>query len=598
VHDWLRNEKNAPWLLVFDNADNADKPDNAALCSSPLGDSQKLQTHDGTGVALRQHLSRYPLPSRHGSVLLTSRTKRAAMQIVEENDIILVEPMDSVAAHTLLYRNLGDAVDGNDGIAELAAELNYMPLALVQAAAYIRQRASRCSVRQYLDDYQQSDSRKTSLLKHGAGHLHRDGAASNAILLTWQISFDHIRRSRQSAADLLSLMSFFDRQGIQDALLRDTSSTANALVSDVAANDRFEDDIVTLRDYSFITVTKDAKTFEMHSLVQLATREWLKSQEQLDKWKEQFISNLCAELLTVADENWEKCELLHPHAKAALAQRPKSCKSLEEWALLLYRAAWYACRRGRTDEAEHMSVVSMEVRSEVLGEESPETMDSMELVASAKDLGGKYKEAEAMNRQTLARREKVLGPEHPDTLQSMGNLAAMLHSQGKYKEAEVMNRQKLAQQEKVLGHEHPDTLLGMNNLALVLDGQGKYKEAEVMSWQTLARREKVLGCEHPDTLMSVYCLAYLLEGQCHFDESFSLYQRACAGFSVVLGEDHPITRACRQHRSEMLASQEQTRIALSPATPDNSASTHTGTVSILSRWLAKLEIWGSKSVTR
>jgi hypothetical protein len=351
-------------------------------------------------------------------------------------------------------------------------------------------------------------------------------------------------------------MSFFDRQGIQDALLRDTSSTANALVSDVAANDRFEDDVVTLRDYSFITVTKDAKTFEMHSLVQLATREWLKSQEQLDKWKEQFISNLCAELLTVADENWEKCELLHPHAKAALAQRPKSCKSLEEWALLLYRAAWYACRRGRTDEAEHMSVVSMEVRSEVLGEESPETMDSMELVASAKDLGGKYKEAEAMNRQTLARREKVLG------------------------------------------HEHPDTLLGMNNLALVLDGQGKYKEAEVMSWQTLARREKVLGCEHPDTLMSVYCLAYLLEGQCHFDESFSLYQRACAGFSVVLGEDHPITRACRQHRSEMLASQEQTRIALSPATPDNSASTHTGTVSILSRWLAKLEIWGSKSVTR
>jgi hypothetical protein len=78
-------------------------------------------------------------------------------------------------------------------------------------------------------------------------------------------------------------MSFFDRQEIQDALLRDTSSTANALVSDVAAHDGFEDDVVTLRDYSFITVTKDTKKFEMHSLVQLATREWLKSQEKLYK---------------------------------------------------------------------------------------------------------------------------------------------------------------------------------------------------------------------------------------------------------------------------------------------------------------------------
>jgi hypothetical protein len=137
----------------------------------------------------------------------------------------------------------------------------------------------------------------------------------------------------------------------------------------------------------------------------------------------------------------------------------------------------------------------------------------------------------------------------------------------------------------------------MNDLALVLDGRGKYKEAEAMSWQTLARREKVLGREHLDTLMSVYCLAYLLEGQCHFNETFALYQRACTGYSVVLGEDHPITRACRQHRSGMFASQEQTRIALSPATPDNSASTHAGMVSKLSQWLAKLGIWGSKSIT-
>ncbi|KAF2818040.1 hypothetical protein CC86DRAFT_310088, partial [Ophiobolus disseminans] len=45
---------------------------------------------------------------------------------------------------------------------------------------------------------------------------------------------------------------------------------------------------------------------------------------------------------------------------------------------------------------------------------------------------GKYKEAEAMHRQTLALKEKVLGPEHPDTLTSMNNLASVLRAHSKY----------------------------------------------------------------------------------------------------------------------------------------------------------------------
>ncbi|KAF9729922.1 kinesin light chain [Paraphaeosphaeria minitans] len=80
----------------------------------------------------------------------------------------------------------------------------------------------------------------------------------------------------------------------------------------------------------------------MHNLVQLATRQWLKSGGQLDRWRAQFISNLCSELPTGERKNWEKCQALFPHARAALAHRPKDGESLKEWALLLYKAAWYA----------------------------------------------------------------------------------------------------------------------------------------------------------------------------------------------------------------------------------------------------------------
>jgi Tfp pilus assembly protein PilF len=508
VHNWLRDARNGRWLLVLDNADDA-------TILSP--------TDDGSGIGLlQQRLSEYLPSNKHGSVLVTSRTKRAATQVVEDSDIIPIEPMHNTAAHALLCKKLGDTEEKDDSVAKLATTLDYMPLALVQAAAYIRERAPRCSVRQYLEEYRQSDSRKTSLLNREAGHLRRDAAASNSVLITWQISFDHIRKRRQSAAGLLSLISFFDRQGIQEALLRRQSSTARRDVSAVPTEDEFEEDVLALRDYSFITVTKDAETFEMHSLVQLATRTWLESEGHLDKWRKQFISNLCAELPTGEHENWDKCQALFPHVRSALAQRPKDRESLEMWALLLYKAAWYAWQQGRAGEAEEMSVMSMEVRSEVLGEEDAETLSSIGMVGLAMELGGKYEEAEAMHRQTLARYEKVLGHEHPDTLTSMSNLANVLDSQGKYEEAEAMHRKTLARREKVLGHEHPDTLTSMNNLASVLDSQGKYEEAEAMHRKTLARREKVLGHEHPATLTSINNLAFVLDRQGQYEEADQL----------------------------------------------------------------------------
>ncbi|KAF2181395.1 hypothetical protein K469DRAFT_262846 [Zopfia rhizophila CBS 207.26] len=490
VHDWLRDEKNGRWLLVLDNADDA------AVLSPPSSSSQKTQAYGGSG-GLRQHLSRYLPPSRHGSVLVTSRTKRVALQVMEESDIILIEPMQDEAAHALLHKKLGDETQ-RDGIAELATALEYMPLALVQAAAYIRNRAPRCSVRQYLEEYRRSDRRKTSLLNQEAGHLRRDVEAKNSIIITWQISFDHIRSTRQSAADLLSLMSFFDRQGIHEALLRNQDGTGNRRegedqdkegsdeddsVAGASIDDGFEDNILTLRDYSFITVTADANTFEMHSLVQLAIRKWLEGQGQLDWWRQQFIVNLCAEFPIGHYENWEKCQALFPHARAALAQRPKSEESLKKWALLLYNAAWYAWQRGRAGEVEQMSVMSMKVRTELFGKENAETLSSMAMVGLARMVRGRWEEAEELNVQVMETRKRVLGEEHPDTLASMNNLASTYEHQGRWEEAEDLNVQVMETSARVLGEEHPDTLTSMNNLASMymktgaVDGGGRAERA-------------------------------------------------------------------------------------------------------------------------
>jgi hypothetical protein len=93
--------------------------------------------------------------------------------------------------------------------------------------------------------------------------------------------------------------------------------------------------------------------------------------------------------------------VLFPHAKAALAQWPQDKDSLEEWALLLHKAAWYASERGTAGEAEYMSTVSMDVRQKMFGRGHPDTLASMSSWALVLQRQGKYEDAEAMNRQTL-----------------------------------------------------------------------------------------------------------------------------------------------------------------------------------------------------
>ncbi|KAK3394968.1 hypothetical protein B0H63DRAFT_533352 [Podospora didyma] len=165
---------------------------------------------------------------------------------------------------------------------------------------------SSVGFKKYLIEFRESERKKSRFLEYDAGDLRRDGGASTAIFTTWHISFDHIRSKRRSAADLLSLMSFFDRQGIPRWVLKPSGIAKDPMqargldeagdrVSDESGStidgDRdpddditggFEDDVAMLRDYCLIVAEETGETFEMHGLVQLSTRRWLQAFGQLE----------------------------------------------------------------------------------------------------------------------------------------------------------------------------------------------------------------------------------------------------------------------------------------------------------------------------
>lgn len=321
VYNWLRDRRNGKLMIVLDNVDNSD-----FLFRTP-----NVNDESGSNKSALRNRMAYLPPCAHGSTLITSRSCAATARLTDKCDVIAVHPMGEATALALLEKKLGQP-GATEDTQKLAAALDHMPLALAQAGAYIKQRGSRYSVGRYLARLEKSEKSQTSLLISAGKELRRDEEAQDSIILTWQISFDHIRATRPSAADLLSLMCMYNYQGIPEYLLRtrgsdirhsirlasgpdglEHGSDASSSASDDAdiEEDEFEDDILTLENFHFISTTFSNTAFEMHRLVQLAARVWLRSHELYQEWARKSVERLDETLPTGEHENWGRCGELY-----------------------------------------------------------------------------------------------------------------------------------------------------------------------------------------------------------------------------------------------------------------------------------------------
>ena len=81
---------------------------------------------------------------------------------------------------------------------------------------------------------------------------------------------------------------------------------------------------------------------------------------------------------------------------------------------------------------------------------------------------GKYQEGLAFAEKAFQYALTQFGKDNPDTLVSMNSLASLYQSQGRYADAEPLYQQALQLREKVLGKEHPDTIGTQLNLFVLM----------------------------------------------------------------------------------------------------------------------------------
>jgi tetratricopeptide (TPR) repeat protein len=513
VIDALSSKSGRDWLMIVDNAD----------------DPEVLTTGAG-GDARASRLMDYLPTSGRGKIIFTTRNRKATGSLTP-GSVLELPDMSKAEARKLLTLRIANYAMLTDtkAVDELLELLAYLPLAIVQAVAFID--LNDISVSEYISLFQ---STETELLGEHFEDPSRYREIDSTIARTWHISFNQIRRVDPLAADYLSFMACISRTEIPQSLL--LLPPSGSLVQQAKA-------LGTLKGYALITERQQPsvgeKFFDIHRLVYRASVWWLESYGERAGWTAKVAARL-EELVPYGGHEKKDvwmAYLSHAIHVAGLGSGLDETTRLR----LLDRVGRCQASLGQYSTAERTHRQVLLLREKSMGKEDIQTLTSMNELGRALDNQGRYLEAEATYRQTLAGSEKILGAEHPFTLTSISNLALVLSMQGKYAEAEEIDRQTLARREKVFGTDHPDTLTSMSNLALVLDRQGKYAEAEGINRQTLAGSEKILGAEHPFTLTSISNLALVLSRQGKYVEAEGINRQTLAGYEKVLGADHPDT---------------------------------------------------------
>ncbi len=468
VQDWLEGKRSGRWLLVIDNADDLD------FLYEPKG----------------LHLAKYFPRSDNGSILMTTRFQKIGLRFTAPANVIPLSGLagtDSIAILTSKsHNNTPDPVHDEE-YEELANQLEHIPLALVQAAAYMSM--NYVSVSEFLRLYRESDTSKIQLLSEDFEDDMRDIDIKNPIITTWTITFNKLRGQDPFAAEVLSLMSILDTNAIPESLLL----TDNPVTLKTALG--------TLRSLSLINLRKSSvkqsdqdPSYDLHRLVRLTTRNWLKMTNTFDWWTAKALKVLATRYPEGRFENREIWIRYLSHAIAVL--------SVEK----LYNR----------NENDPMPMAFLNTKSKGIhagdGEFCPIcTARLLQKVSESLQIDGSFLTAKQYNESAIYLRKIFLGEHHPYTLDSLDNDAYLSFLLQNYETARTISRQVFDIRRAIQGEKAPETLKSMLHLALstALSRHNKPVGDISLMTEVVELHCELLGDENPETITAKTWLAGL-----------------------------------------------------------------------------------------
>jgi tetratricopeptide (TPR) repeat protein len=507
VRRWL--ERQTGWLLILDNVEELVGVVKPFLPASGTGHLLMTTRLQATG-AIAQNVELEKMEPEEGALFLLRRAK----VIAPDAPLEAASEADRKPAR------------------EITGEVDGLPLALDQAAAYIEETPSTPA--KYLKLYR----------TEGAALRRRRGSLAtehDSVTITFSLAFAQVEKTNPAAADLVRACAYLAPDAIPEEIFTQSGKKLGKPLAKAAGKPLAWDEAVEAAGrFRLIHRNVANDTLNIHRLAQEVLKDGMDAPTRR-VWAERVVLALNEVFPLVEFQSWPQCERLTPHAVVAGRLVEDFGLDFVAAAHLLNESGYYLKGRARYAEAEPLYQRALAIKEEALGSGHPSTAASLNNLAELYRSQDRYGEAEPFLQRALAICEKALGPDHPNTAISLNNLAGFYDNQGRAGEAEPLYRRALAIKEEALGSGHPSTAASLNNLAEIYRDQGRYGEAEPLYQRALAIQEKALGPDHPDTATSLNNLALLYKRQGRYAEAEPLYQRALAICEKTLGPDHPST---------------------------------------------------------
>jgi tetratricopeptide (TPR) repeat protein len=513
VCDTLRGSRG--WLLIFDNADSARD--------------------------IESWLPGGPLPAGvPGHVVVTTRRGGfAALGRVLYLDVLDLEDATAMLRVRAPYL-------AHDDAGQIAEELDRLPLALAEAAAYLDH--SRIPSGEYLE-----------LLRSQPADLCMRGLAmgrGDTITTPWDSSLDRIGSASKAAAQFLEVCAYLSPEIIPLDLFTEHAHLLPAPLSSAASDLRaWNDTLAILVDYSMVNRTPAGLMLPRYIQGAIRGRDGRRAMQLPSGPLVVALGLLRADVpgeIAGFPESWPRWAAMLPHVLAAtdhmdcLSRRPgrrfanqPAHPARADGSWLLDRAGTYLQAHARLCEARALLERALAITEAACGPNDLLVATRLNNLATVHQDLRQPEQARRLMERALAIEKAAYGPGDHNFVTSLNNLASVLRDLGRPEEARPLAERALAIDESANGPDHPGLATALRNLAMILHDLEELERARSLQEWALAIDERAYTSPHPIVALDLTNLATILHKMGQAELARCLLERAAVINQNIYGQGHP-----------------------------------------------------------
>lgn len=509
IKTWLSENHN--WLLIFDNLEIIDT------------------------------IMPY-LPNKiNGRIIITTRNTR-----IDYGSQLLLDVFSLHEAECFMKRRLSKNneckleyykyEDFSEKSPVLIKRLGYFPLALEQAAAYIKE--VRCSIASYIE-----------LLKQSGVDVFSDQYGSpeyyeHVVTSTWNISFAALEKSSRQ---LLNLCAYMGADNIPVNFFVEMRDKLPAPLTDDLSRQLTLNRVVTgLRTYSLTSGT--VEYIHIHRLVQEVIRKYHEFEDvnnyEKNRWLQLDFSILDQYLP-------DSCE--EPNSAFRFMQIAIHAESIADYYSMFTKTEHNKLKLanvynkigqcyddcGIFDSAFSNYFNSLQIKEQYLGKKHSDTAIQYDNIGLSYTKTGNYREAIQWHNKAIKVLEISLGKESLDTAAAYNNLGLALVKAGSYDLGITWYQKCLDIELKILGNEHIEIAADYNNIGEAYHQKGNEALALKYLKKALKIKEKRIGCMSSNTAITYNNLGSVYWKCKQYDEAMIYTKKSLEIYEKIYGKNHP-----------------------------------------------------------